>query len=135
MSTPTENLRKFRGSTSPGATHRVVFGRSCKDLADRSLVIALRPPRRHESAWSAATFYGIGSAVARIVDVARVTIDENMIPIGPVVRVACELLALDPLYVANEGRFVAFVPAREAERTMNLLRRHERRATRLSPAT
>ncbi|MEI6197533.1 MAG: AIR synthase-related protein, partial [Verrucomicrobiota bacterium] len=38
---------------------------------------------------------------------------------------ACEILGLDILHVANEGRFVAFVPAEDAERTLAILRRHE----------
>ena len=38
-------------------------------------------------------------------------------------RGACEILGLDPLYVANEGRFVAFVPADCAERTVAMLGR------------
>ena len=33
----------------------------------------------------------------------------------------CELLGLDPLYVANEGRFVAFVPAKDADRALKAL--------------
>jgi len=37
------------------------------------------------------------------------------------VRGACEILGLDPLYVANEGRFVAFVPEREADRALKVL--------------
>ena len=37
-------------------------------------------------------------------------------------RGACELLGLDPLYVANEGRFVAFVPAGQVERAVDVLR-------------
>ena len=37
-------------------------------------------------------------------------------------RGACEILGLDPLYVANEGRFVAFVPADSAELTVATLR-------------
>ena len=40
-------------------------------------------------------------------------------------RGACELLGLDPLYVANEGRFVALVPAAAAERTLAILRRFD----------
>jgi len=35
---------------------------------------------------------------------------------------ACELLGLDPLYVANEGRLVAIVPAEAAERTLQIMR-------------
>ncbi len=40
------------------------------------------------------------------------------------VAAACELLGLDPLYVANEGRLVAFVPASAAERVLDAMRRH-----------
>jgi hydrogenase expression/formation protein HypE len=38
------------------------------------------------------------------------------------VRAACEVLGLDPLLVANEGRFVAFVPGAEAARALAILR-------------
>ena len=37
---------------------------------------------------------------------------------------ACELLGLDPLYVANEGRMVAIVPAQAAENTLEIMRAH-----------
>ena len=37
------------------------------------------------------------------------TIEESRIPISEPVRGACEILGLDPLYVANEGRFVMFL--------------------------
>ena len=37
---------------------------------------------------------------------------------------ACEILGLDPLHVANEGRFVAFVAADSVERTLAVLHRH-----------
>jgi len=37
---------------------------------------------------------------------------------------ACELLGLDPLYVANEGRFVAFVPEDDAERAIAIMQSH-----------
>ena len=40
-----------------------------------------------------------------------IEIDEAAIPVAEPVAAACELLGLDPLYVANEGRLVAFVPA------------------------
>lgn len=46
------------------------------------------------------------------------------IPVKDEVQGACELLGLDPLYVANEGRFVAFVPATEAETALACLRRY-----------
>lgn len=50
-----------------------------------------------------------------------IEIDERAVPMGDVVRGACELFGLDPLYVACEGRFVAFVPEREVERTLALM--------------
>jgi hydrogenase expression/formation protein HypE len=37
------------------------------------------------------------------------------------VRGACEILGLDPMYVANEGRFVAFVASLDAERALSIL--------------
>ena len=45
-------------------------------------------------------------------------------PVREDVQGACEILGFDPLYVANEGRFVAFVPANQAERTVDIMRRH-----------
>ncbi len=53
-----------------------------------------------------------------------IEIDERSVPIGDVVRGACELFGLDPLYVACEGRLVAFVPEREASRTLASIRTH-----------
>ena len=52
----------------------------------------------------------------------RIHIIEESIPVCEEVRGACEVLGLDPLYVANEGRFVAFVPAKDAERALTALR-------------
>lgn len=52
------------------------------------------------------------------------SVDSESIPVEPVVASACEILGLDPLYVANEGRFVAFVPASEADRALEILRAH-----------
>jgi hydrogenase expression/formation protein HypE len=51
-----------------------------------------------------------------------IEINERSVPVGEVVRGACELFGLDPLYVACEGRLVAFVPEREANRTLALIR-------------
>ena len=51
----------------------------------------------------------------------RIHIDEAAIPVNEDVRGACEILGLDPLYVANEGRFVAFVSPADTARTLELL--------------
>jgi hydrogenase expression/formation protein HypE len=51
-------------------------------------------------------------------------IREDAIPVRLEVRGACELLGLDPLYVANEGKLIAIVPADEAERLLAVMRAH-----------
>lgn len=52
-------------------------------------------------------------------------IDEKFIPIDDQVKGACELLGLDPLYVANEGVFISIVAADQAEQIITLLQKHE----------
>jgi hydrogenase expression/formation protein HypE len=51
-------------------------------------------------------------------------IDEAAIPVKPEVAAACELLGLDPLYVANEGKLVAICPPEEAGRVLAAMRAH-----------
>jgi hydrogenase expression/formation protein HypE len=53
-----------------------------------------------------------------------VRIDEERIPLRREVQGACEILGLDPLYVANEGKLVAVLPAGDAERLVETLRAH-----------
>jgi hydrogenase expression/formation protein HypE len=69
---------------------------------------------------------GLASALNEIAATARVgiTVDERQVPVREDVRGACEILGFDPMYVANEGRFVAFVPAAQAARAVDLLRGH-----------
>ena len=66
---------------------------------------------------------GLASALNEIAATARVSIaiDEAALETGTVVRAACELLGLDPLYVANEGRFVAFVAPEDVTRALDAL--------------
>lgn len=54
----------------------------------------------------------------------HIHIEEERIAVQQNVRGACEILGLDPLYLANEGRMVVFVPEAESERTLEILRRH-----------
>jgi hydrogenase expression/formation protein HypE len=61
--------------------------------------------------------------IARAAD-AGVAVSENAIPVRPEVRGACELLGIDPMYVACEGRLVAVVPADDADRAVAALRAH-----------
>lgn len=51
-----------------------------------------------------------------------VRLDEAALPVRPVVAGACELLGLDPLYVANEGKFVAVIAASDADAALACLR-------------
>ena len=54
-----------------------------------------------------------------------VRIVERDVPVPDAVRAACGFLGLDPLYVANEGRLVAFVGADDADRALEVMRAHE----------
>jgi hydrogenase expression/formation protein HypE len=53
-----------------------------------------------------------------------VVLDEAALPLSPAVRGACEVLGLDPLHVANEGKLLAVVAAADAERALACLRGH-----------
>ncbi|SQE00891.1 carbamoyl phosphate phosphatase, hydrogenase 3 maturation protein (fragment) [Parafrankia sp. Ea1.12] len=53
-----------------------------------------------------------------------VIVDEDAVPVRPTVRGACELLGLDPLYVACEGRMVVIVAPEVAEAALAALRSH-----------
>jgi hydrogenase expression/formation protein HypE len=50
-----------------------------------------------------------------------IKLEEAAIPVEEVVQGACEILGLDPLYVANEGRFAVFVPDEQVEVTLEVL--------------
>ncbi|NTW62835.1 MAG: hydrogenase expression/formation protein HypE [Chlorobiaceae bacterium] len=62
-----------------------------------------------------------------------IAIDETAIPVRPDVRGACELLGIDPMHVANEGKLVVVVPASDAERVLEVmhLSEHGRGAVRI----
>lgn len=87
---------------------------------------------------------GLATSLIEIAESSRlsVEIDENRIAIEENVSGACEILGLDPLYLANEGRFVAFLPAAQTEAALAILRHHavSERSTRIgqvaaTPAT
>ncbi len=69
---------------------------------------------------------GVASALNEIAGQAHVGImlDESAIPITDPVQGACEILGFDPLYVANEGKLIAFVSAADADRVLDTMRRH-----------
>ena len=51
-----------------------------------------------------------------------IRIEEEKIPVQEEVLAACELLGFDPLYVANEGKLVAIVPAKDADKILKAMR-------------
>lgn len=69
---------------------------------------------------------GLSSALNELAAAAQVGVrlTEEAIPIRPEVHAACEILGLDPLYVANEGKLIAVVPPDDADRLLAVLRRH-----------
>lgn len=69
---------------------------------------------------------GLASALNELAIAAQlgIHIDETQIPIREDVRGACELLGFDPLYVANEGRFVAILPEEAAPKALEILHRY-----------
>ena len=83
-----------------------------------------------------------GGLAATLVEIATrrklgIEVDEAAIPVREAVRGACELLGLDPLLVANEGKLVAFVPEAGASRALAALRAHPlgRHAARIGSVT
>ncbi len=70
---------------------------------------------------------GLASALNEIAEAAsvKIAIEQKTIPVREDVHAACEMLGLDPLHVANEGRFVVFVAANDAEHALHILRQHE----------
>ena len=78
---------------------------------------ALRDPTRG----GAATTLNEFAAAAGV----GIKLDESAIPVRPDVRAACEVLGIDPLYVANEGKLIAVVPGAEAAAVLVAMRGHE----------
>jgi len=73
-----------------------------------------------------ATRGGIGMVICEVAEASGhdVELDEARIPVRPEVRGACELLGLDPLYVANEGKLVVFCEQGAASRVLAAMRAH-----------
>jgi len=69
---------------------------------------------------------GLASSLSEIAKAAELGVElvENDLPIRPQVQAACDLLGMDPLYVANEGKLTAIVAADAAERALEAMRRH-----------
>ncbi|NJN18219.1 MAG: hydrogenase expression/formation protein HypE [Oscillochloris sp.] len=85
-------------------------------LASGAAIHALRDPTRG----------GVASSLNEIAGSSQVGIvlAERSLPVPPLVRGACEMLGMDPLYVANEGKLLAIVPAEAADQMLATMRNH-----------
>ena len=111
-------------SVREGIEFETVLESDCAPLTDLIRVMldacpsirAMRDPTRG----------GVSSAMNELAEASRVgvTLDEASIPVRAEVRGACEMLGLDPLYVANEGKLIAVVPRADAERLVAVMRTH-----------
>jgi hydrogenase expression/formation protein HypE len=86
--------------------------------ASRGTIRCMRDPTRG----------GVSSTLNEIAEQSEVGIEleERMIPVREEVRGACELLGLDPMYVANEGKLIAIVAPDAADDVLRTMRRHHR---------
>ena len=69
---------------------------------------------------------GVATTLNEISQSARagMVLQEDLIPVSPAVRGACEVLGLDPLYIANEGKILVILPEKEAEIVLGKMRQH-----------
>lgn len=70
-----------------------------------------------------------GGAASTLNEIARasrvgVLLDERALPVNPAVQAACEMLGMDPIYVANEGKMIAIVAREAADAALAALRAH-----------
>ncbi|HEY1685766.1 MAG TPA: hydrogenase expression/formation protein HypE [Tepidisphaeraceae bacterium] len=111
-------------SVREGIEFETVLESDCASLADLtekmlqavSTIRCMRDPTRG----------GVSSALNELAEASKVgvKIDEGKIPYRPEVRAACEMLGLDPLYVANEGKLLAVVQSGDSERLLSVMRAH-----------
>jgi hydrogenase expression/formation protein HypE len=69
---------------------------------------------------------GVSSALNELASASKVGVRlrEAALPLRPEVSAVCEMLGLDPLYVANEGKLIAVVPHEHADRVLGAMRQH-----------
>jgi len=115
------------GATVMGCRHQLGgegLASDCAPLA--SLVEALLDSGAGVHAMHDPTRGGVATVCNEVASRAgvRIVLDEVAVPVRPAVRGVCDMLGLDPLYVACEGRLLAWVAAADAERCLAALRGH-----------
>jgi hydrogenase expression/formation protein HypE len=111
-------------SVRAGLTFESVVESDCAPLHD--LVAALFATTAEIHVLRDPTRGGVASALNEIAKASQVGIqlDERKLPVPQAVAAACELLGLDPLYVANEGKLIAIAPAALADELLATMRAH-----------
>ena len=73
-----------------------------------------------------ATRGGLSAVLNELAAASNVGIEfeELKVPVRPAVTAACEMLGLDPFYIANEGKLVTFVPEDQADTVLNAMQVH-----------
>lgn len=73
-----------------------------------------------------ATRGGLSAVLNELATASKVGIEfeEKKVPVKPEVNAACEMLGLDPFYIANEGKLVALLPADQADAVLEVMRAH-----------
>ena len=74
-----------------------------------------------------ATRGGLSAVLNELAQASQVGIEfeEMKVPVNPAVNAACEMLGLDPFYIANEGKLVAIVPPKVADDVLNVMRKNQ----------
>ena len=74
-----------------------------------------------------ATRGGLSAVLNELAGVSKVGIEfeETKVPVNPAVNAACEMLGLDPFYIANEGKLVAIVAPGVADAVLDVMRNHQ----------
>jgi hydrogenase expression/formation protein HypE len=111
-------------SVREGIAFDTVLESDCAPLI--GLVRAMLTAAPHLRCMRDPTRGGVSSALHELAAASRVGIElsEAALPVRDEVRGACELLGLDPLYVANEGKLLAVVPEAEVEPLVAAMRAH-----------
>jgi len=111
-------------SVREGIEFETVLESDCAPLADLTRVMLKASPNIR--CMRDPTRGGISSALNELADASRVGVrlTESAIPVGREVRAACEMLGLDVLYVANEGKLLAVVPPEETDAVLAAMRAH-----------
>ncbi len=107
-----------------GLAFETTIHSDCAPLA--ALVLALLDADIQVHCLRDLTRGGLAAALVEIAEKAQrqIHIRESEIPVNPEVQGACEILGFEPIYLPNEGRFVAFVAPSDADRALGIMRAH-----------